>query len=104
MANPFAAGSRDGSPSASWGIISNLHRRASGVTSELERLKPLNHYGTLVQTDVRINLGCSGGALLNLDGELIGLTTSQAALAGSEAPGGYAAPFDSQMKKIIDVL
>ena len=32
LANPFAAGFRDGSPSASWGIISNLHRRASGVT------------------------------------------------------------------------
>ena len=104
MANPFAAGFRDGSPSASWGIVSNLHRRASGVTSELERLKPLNQYGTLIQTDVRIALGCSGGALLNLDGELIGLTTAQAALAGSEAPGGYAVPFDAQMKKIVDVL
>jgi S1-C subfamily serine protease len=105
LANPFAAGFRDGSPSASWGIISNLHRRASGVTSELEKLKPtLHHYGTLVQTDVRVALGCSGGALLNLDGELIGLTTAQAALAGSEAPGGYAVPLDSQIKKIIDVL
>jgi S1-C subfamily serine protease len=105
LANPFAAGFRDGSPSASWGVVSNLHRRASGVTSELEKLKPtLHHYGTLVQTDVRLTLGCSGGALLNLDGELIGLTTAQAALAGSETPGGYAVPVDSQMKKIIEVL
>ena len=89
LANPFAAGFRDGSPSASWGIISNLHRRVSGVTSEMEQpgVKPtLHHYGTLVQTDVRLALGCSGGALLNLDGELIGVTTAQAALAGSEAP------------------
>ncbi len=107
LANPFAAGFRDGSPSASWGIISNLHRRVSGVTSEIERpgVKPtLHHYGTLVQTDVRLALGCSGGALLNLNGELIGLTTAQAALAGSEAPGGYAAPLDAPMKRIIAVL
>jgi serine protease Do len=107
LANPFAAGFRDGSPSASWGIISNLHRRASGVTSEIERpgVKPtLHHYGTLIQTDIRLSLGCSGGALLNLDGELIGLTTAQAALAGSEAPGGYAVPLDAPMKRIIDVL
>ena len=107
LANPFAAGFRDGSPSASWGIISNLHRRASGVTSEIERpgVKPtLHHYGTLIQTDVRLALGCSGGALLNLDGELIGLTTAQAALVGSEAPGGFAVPLDGPMKRIIDVL
>jgi serine protease Do len=107
LANPFAAGFRDGSPSASWGIVSNLHRRASGVTSEMERpnVKPtLHHYGTLIQTDVRLALGCSGGALLNLDGELIGVTTAQAALAGSEAPGGYAVPLDVPMKRIIEVL
>ena len=78
LANPYAAGFRDGSPSASWGIVSNLHRRASGVTGEIERpgVKPtLHHYGTLIQTDVRLALGCSGGGLFNLNGELIGLTT-----------------------------
>ncbi len=107
LSNPFAAGFRDGSPSASWGIVSNLHRRASGVTSEMERpgVKPtLHHYGTLIQTDVRLALGCSGGALLNLDGELVGVTTAQAALSGSEAPGGYAVPLDGPMKRIIEVL
>jgi len=107
LANPYAAGFRDGSPSASWGIVSNLHRRASGVTGEIERpgVKPtLHHYGTLIQTDVRLALGCSGGGLFNLDGELIGLTTAQAALAGSEAPGGFAVPLDGPMKRIIDVL
>ncbi|HVS39646.1 MAG TPA: trypsin-like peptidase domain-containing protein, partial [Gemmataceae bacterium] len=107
LANPFAAGFRDGSPSASWGVISNLHRRASGVTSEIERpgVKPtLHHYGTLIQTDVRMALGCSGGALLDLNGKLIGLTTAQAALSGSEAPGGFAVPMDAPMKRIIDVL
>ena len=107
LANPYAAGFRDGSPSASWGIVSNLQRRASGVTGEIERpgVKPtLHHYGTLIQTDVRLALGCSGGGLFNLNGELIGLTTAQAALAGSEAPGGFAVPLDGPMKRIIDVL
>src|SRR5262249_24158594 len=28
LANPFVAGFRDGQPSASWGIVSNLRRRA----------------------------------------------------------------------------
>ena len=33
LANPFAAGFRDGSPSASWGIVGNVRRRAPGLTS-----------------------------------------------------------------------
>jgi serine protease Do len=102
LAHPFAAGFRDGSPSASWGIVSNLARRLPGDLSELGRARvTLHHYGTLIQTDVRLHVGCSGGALLNLKGELIGLTTAQAALTGSEAPAGYAIPIDAELKKII---
>src|SRR5262249_15225794 len=37
LANPFAAGFRDGSPSASWGIVSNLRRRSPGAPREDER-------------------------------------------------------------------
>jgi S1-C subfamily serine protease len=104
IANPFAAGFRDGSPSASWGIISNLRRRAPSSTREEERKKTLHHYGTLLQTDARLNLGCSGGALIDLKGELIGLTTALAAISGSESAGGFAVPLDAPMKRIIDVL
>ena len=59
---------RRGSPSASWGIISNVRRRAPGPAREEERAKTLHHYGTLIQTDARLNLGCSGGALIDLRG------------------------------------
>ena len=43
----------------------------------------LHHYGTLIHTDARLNRGTSGGALLNLRGEMIGLTTSLSALTAS---------------------
>jgi S1-C subfamily serine protease len=104
LANPFAAGFRDGQPSASWGIVSNLRRRVPGDPHEESRTKPLYSYGTLLQTDSRLQLGCSGGALLNLDGELVGLTTALAAIHGGETPGGYALPIDSGMRRILDVL
>lgn len=105
LANPFAAGFRDGSASASWGIVGNLRRRAPGPLSEVDRAKQsFHHYGTLIQTDVRLNLGCSGGALLNLDGELVGITSALAALTGVEAPGGFAVPVDDKLRRIIDVL
>jgi S1-C subfamily serine protease len=104
LANPFAAGFVDGSPSASWGIISNVRRRAPDNPKEDERQKPLHRYGTLLQMDARINVGCSGGALLNLKGEFVGLTTAIAALSGGESTGGFAVPLDDSMKRIIDVL
>jgi S1-C subfamily serine protease len=104
IANIFAAGFRDGQPSASWGILSNIRRRAVATPREDELTKPLHYYGTLLQTDARLHLGCSGGALLNLDGELIGLTTALAAIQGGETPGGFAIPMNAGLRRIIDVL
>ena len=104
VANPFAAGFRDGGPTASHGIIGNLRRRAPGNGLETDRLRTLHHLGTLMQTDLRLNLGCSGGAVVNLDGELIALTTSTAAILGGETPGGFAVPMDASMKRIVEVL
>ncbi len=105
LANPFAAGFRDGSPSGQLG-----HRQqpppagARQRQARPERAKTLHHYGTLIQTDARLNLGCSGGALLDLHGELVGLTTSMAAISGSETAGGFAIPFDAGIRRIIEVL
>jgi serine protease Do len=106
LANPFAAGYRDGSPSASFGLVSNLRRPAPapGPVDEAKRAKPLAQYAFLIQTDARLNLGCSGGALLNLDGELIGLSTALAARTGTDVAGGYAIPMDANVKKMIEVL
>lgn len=104
LANPFAAGFRDGSPSASWGIVSNLRRRGPGNGREEDRKKPLHQYGVLLQTDARLNHGCSGGALLDLKGELIGLTTALAAITGSETAGGYALAMNDGMKRVVEVL
>jgi S1-C subfamily serine protease len=104
LAHPFAAGFRDGSPSASWGIISNIRRRAPGKATEEANYKTLHQFGTLLQTDARLNLGCSGGAVIDLKGNLVGLTTALAAISGGETPGGFAVPMDAGMRRIIDVL
>ncbi len=104
IANPFAAGFRDGKPSASWGIVSNVRRRAPAPAREEELTKTLHHYGTLIQTDARLNLGCSGGALIDLGGTLVGLTSATAAIAGGETPGGFAVPLNAGMRRVIEVL
>lgn len=101
---PYAVGFREGSASASCGIVSNLRRRPPGVTSEVDRSRLLTNLGVLLQTDARLQLGSSGGALIDLDGKLVGLTTAQAALAGVDMPGGFAIPINAGYRRIIEVL
>ncbi len=106
LGNPYAI-ARDGSPSATWGIVSNLGRYAPAVANPAaaESEKPtLHHFGTLIQTDARLNQGTSGGALLNLDGEMVGMTTALAALSGYERAAGFAIPINDTTKRAINIL
>lgn len=105
LGNPYAI-ARDGQVSASWGIISNLQRKAGRTPDESSPSgkSTLHHLGTLIQTDAKLNLGTSGGALLNLQGEMIGLTTALAAAAGYEQAAGYAIPVDATFHRIVDRL
>jgi serine protease Do len=106
LGNPYAI-ARDGQPSAAWGIVSNLQRQApapKGGTRPSEGRETLHHWGTLIQTDAKLEFGASGGALVNLKGEMIGLTTSLAALYGYERPGGFAIPIDDDFKRALDTL
>jgi serine protease Do len=104
LGNSYGSG-RDGSASASWGMISNLLQRPAIPHLQSDRhLKTLRDLGDLVQVDTRLNLGTSGGALINLKGEMVGLTTSLAALAGFEKSSGFAAPVDAGMLRAIQSL
>jgi 2-alkenal reductase len=73
--------------SAAVGIISGLDR-SIGVFDNTLGGERLSH---LIQTDAAINSGNSGGALLDGDGELIGITTAEAGLNDGI---GFALPID----------
>jgi serine protease Do len=107
LGNPYAI-ARDGSASATWGIVGNIARQAGaeGEPNDPEWIKKetIHHLGTLLQIDARLDLGTSGGALLNLKGECIGMTTSLAAIVGYEKSAGFAIPFDDSMRRIIESL
>lgn len=107
LGNPYAI-ARDGQPSATWGIVSNLSRRAPPANDEQRRPaaggETLHHYGTLIQTDARLPLGTSGGALVNLKGEMLGLTTTLAALEGYETSAGFAMPVDEVFLRTLETL
>ena len=105
LGNPYAI-ARDGQASASWGIVANLQRKSAPTPGEngLAVRPTLHHFGTLIQTDAKLNLGTSGGALVNLKGEMVGLTTSLAAVAGYEQAAGYAIPVDNAFRETVDKL
>ena len=106
LGNPYAQ-ARDGSASASWGMIANISRRSKppkGTGIEARKKETIHHYGTLLHVDTRLSIGTSGGALVNLKGELIGLTTSLAALEGYESTVGYAIPLDKSIRRMIQAL
>ncbi len=107
LGNPYAT-ARDGEPSASWGIVSNLQRAAVPNEPQPDQLlqdrQSLAEFGTLIQTDAKLNLGSSGGALINLRGQMVGLTTSLASVAGYDQAAGYAIPIDGPTLKIIESL
>ncbi|HYK56584.1 MAG TPA: trypsin-like peptidase domain-containing protein, partial [Flavisolibacter sp.] len=58
---------------------------------------------SFIQTDAAINPGNSGGALVNTNGELIGINTAIASLTGSYAGYAFAIPVNL-VKKILDDL
>jgi serine protease Do len=105
LGNPYAI-ARDGQASASCGIIANLERKAPPQVDEvsISGKSTLHQYGTLIQTDARLNLGTSGGALLNMKGQMIGLTTALAALSGHEQSAGYAVPIDETFRRVVETL
>jgi len=102
LGNPFNAG-RDGKPSASWGILANLARRIDSSQVEAA-VRQLRHFPTMLQLDAKLNLGMSGGAVINLKGDMVGLTTNAANVGGFDAQAGYALPIDALTRRAIEVL
>ena len=45
-----------------------------------------------------------GGALVNLAGELVGITTTASTIAGHEQPAGYAIPLNAAMRRAVETM
>lgn len=75
------------------GVISALNRRVQTTS---------NYSACLIQTDSAINPGSSGGALVNMYGQVVGVTSSKLASVEYDAVG-YAIP-TTTMKRIVDEL
>lgn len=77
----------------------------NGIVSALDREITLadGSKGTFIQTNAAINRGNSGGALLNINGEVIGINSNK--LGGSTVEGmGFAIPISSASPIIAELM
>ncbi|MFQ5656531.1 MAG: DegQ family serine endoprotease [Candidatus Methylomirabilales bacterium] len=76
------------------------HTVTVGVVSAKGRAMGITAYEDFIQTDASINLGNSGGPLLNIDGEVIGINT---AIVASGQGIGFAIPINLA-KEVMEQL
>lgn len=83
-----------------------------GIISATKREVTIDNYtNTYLQTDAAINFGNSGGPLINMKGEVIGINSAKTVTAGYDEMGnavsaegiGFALPIN-QVQKIMQVL
>jgi len=110
IGNPYSIVA-DGQPSASWGTVTNLAQKAPAGVDLNNAPGPANdyrttlhHLGTLIQTDAKLGWNAGGAALVDLNGDLVGITTTASEIAGHEQPAGYAIPINATIRRVIDTL
>jgi len=91
VGNPFSLSS-----TVTAGIVSAKGRRINIVEDKF----PIESF---IQTDAAINPGNSGGALVNKNGELVGINTAILSRTGSYTGYAFAVPVDIA-KKVVDDL
>jgi len=96
VGNPYGFLIKDSKPSVSVGVISAVNRDFA----ENEQGKI---YRRMIQTDAAINQGNSGGPLVNIYGEVIGINTFIFSESGGNIGIGFSIPID-RVKKIAEEL
>ncbi|MEZ6013357.1 MAG: trypsin-like peptidase domain-containing protein, partial [Hyphomonas sp.] len=86
IGNPFGVGQ-----TVTSGIISATARTDVGISD----------YSFFIQTDAAVNPGNSGGALINMKGELVGVNTAIFSRGGGSNGIGFAIPAE-MVKRVVD--
>ncbi len=96
LGNPYAYLMKDSKPSVSVGVISALNR-------DFSQERDGRIYRRMIQTDAAINQGNSGGPLVNIYGEVIGINTFIFTETGGNIGLGFAIPIN-RAKRIASEL
>lgn len=89
IGNPFGL-----SYTVTSGIVSAISRSGIGVAD----------YENFIQTDAPINRGNSGGPMINLNGDVVGINTAIYSQTGGNLGIGFAVPINMVKKIMVDLI
>ncbi len=95
LGNPYGFMMSDPKPTVSVGVISALNRSFAPQEGR--------SYRGMIQTDAAVNPGNSGGPLVNIQGEVIGINTFIVSETGGNIGIGFAIPMD-QVVSILEKI
>lgn len=95
LGNPYGFLMSDSKPTVSVGVVSAVNRSFAPQEGRSFR--------GMIQTDAAVNPGNSGGPLVNIKGEVIGINTFIVSGTGSNIGIGFAIP-STQVQKILQTL
>ena len=100
IGNPFGFLLDDPQPTLTLGVVSALNRSLSGTPLGRDKF-----YKGLIQTDAAINRGNSGGPLVNMRGEVIGINVAILApgVGGGFVGIGFAIPINTARGMLADL-
>ncbi|PKR80143.1 deoxyribonuclease HsdR [Brumimicrobium salinarum] len=96
VGNPFNLNS-----TVTAGIVSAKARNINIIGSQNKNIMPIESF---IQTDAAVNPGNSGGALINTQGQLIGINTAIASQTGNYAGYSFAVPSRLVAKIMNDII
>lgn len=95
IGNPFGLG---GTVAA--GIVSSRSRDISSKADDVEVVK---YVDDLIQTDASINIGNSGGPMIDMEGKVVGVNFAMLAPGGNTVGIGFAVP-SALVKNVVEAL
>ena len=112
LVDPLAI-ARDGEPELLTGRITELGCEAptvqrivarNGLEQTIASRDTLHHYGTMLRFEAAPLRACSGGALVDAEGKLIGLLTTYVSTKGESGETSLAIPIDAAFRQSLEVL
>lgn len=97
IGNPFGHLISDSQPTVTAGVVSATRRDIKAEAT------PSGMYKNMIQTDAAINPGNSGGALVNADGEVIGINAFIFTSGGGSIGLGFAIPVNLAKRVLAEV-
>lgn len=98
LGNPLGFAGEDGQAAVSVGVVS---AKGKSLTGRFGVENDYRNYDNMIQTTLDLIPGMSGGAVFNLDGEVIGIATARFAADDETASVGFVIPLSHRIRSIL---